>query len=567
MTRILSLISFVLLITVSYAQIDSLRPFNSEWPETYIETNLSGKMLKEVSRGFSVDKVEPEGDDCYRVRLCIGRNDYARFLSQGIPFSIVSGSKVTVRMAHSYEQLTDSWNRYPTWGTYVATMDTFQSQFPGICQIETILDHTSANHKILAAHISNNLQSRGNKPAFFYTSTMHGDEPVGYYLLLRLIEYLLNNYDSDPQVQNIINNVDLWICPIENPDGTYRNHNDSLGESPYSTRYNYSYIDLNRSYPEVQQQYTWNETFPDEVQAMLDFGRAHNFTMSANFHGGAEVFNYPWDTWGSYQNVPADNLWWQYVGRNFANTCHAQNNNYMQDLNNGVTLGGDWYSITGSRQDCYNYFLGCREVTIEVSENKVVSAHNLYKYWNYTRQAMLDYIEESLNGIRGIVTDSVTGLPIEAEVYVENHDRDHSQVFSMLPEGNYHRPIKGGTYSVTYSAENYYPKTITVSVADGQSVVQNVQLVPKFVGIDGYSEPAFVIYPNPTHGYLYVTSMVDPPKQFDFMMFDEQGRLIYETRVEAGTSTLNITSLPAGSYVIHILDNGSSVYQTKIIKS
>ena len=238
----------------------------------------------------------------------------------------------------------------------------------------------------------------------------------------------------------------------------------------------------------------------------------------------------------------------------------------MQDLNNGVTLGGDWYSITGSRQDCYNYFLGCREVTIEVSENKVVSAHNLYKYWNYTRQALLDYIEESLNGIRGIVTDSVTGLPIEAEVYVENHDRDHSQVFSMLPEGNYHRPIKGGTYSVTYSAENYYPKTITVSVADGQSVVQNVQLVPKFVGINGYSEPAFVIYPNPTHGYLYVTSMVDPPKQFDFMMFDEQGRLIYETRVEAGTSTLNITSLPAGSYVIHILDNGSSVYQTKIIK-
>lgn len=566
MNKILSLISFLIIFTVGYAQIDSLRPFNSEWPETYIETSLSGEMLKEVSREFSVDKVVAEGYDCYKVRLCIGRDDYARFLSQGIPFTIVTGSKVNVRMAHSYEQLTDSWNRYPTWGAYVATMDTFQSQFPNICKIETILNHTTANHKILAAHISNNLQERGNKPAFFYTSTMHGDEPVGYYLLLRLIEYLLNNYDSDPQVQNIINNVDLWICPIENPDGTYRNHNDSLGQSPYSTRSNYSRIDLNRSYPIVYVPFNGNGDYPSEVQAMLDFGMAHNFTMSANFHGGAEVYNYPWDTWESSNKIHADDLWWQYVGHNFANTCHAQSNNYMQDLDDGVVRGSDWYTTVGSRQDCYNYFLGCREVTIEVSADKVVSSNQLYKYWNYTRQALLDYIEESLNGIRGIVTDSVTGLPIEAEVYVENHDKDHSQVYSMLPEGNYHRPIKGGTYSVTYTAEDYYPKTITVSVADGQSVVQNVQLVSKFSGVDDQNSPAFVIYPNPTHGYLYVTSMVDPPKQLEFLMFDDQGRLIYQTIVEAGTSTLNITSLPAGAYVIHILDNGRSFYQTRIIK-
>lgn len=566
MNKILSLISFLIIFTVGYAQIDSLRPFNSEWPETYIETSLSGEMLKEVSREFSVDKVVAEGYDCYKVRLCIGRDDYAHFLSQGIPFTIVTGSKVNVRMAHSYEQLTDSWNRYPTWGAYVATMDTFQSQFPNICKIEPILNHTTANHKILAAHISNNLQERGNKPAFFYTSTMHGDEPVGYYLLLRLIEYLLNNYDSDPQVQNIINNVDLWICPIENPDGTYRNHNDSLGQSPYSTRSNYSRIDLNRSYPIVYVPFNGNGDYPSEVQAMLDFGMAHNFTMSANFHGGAEVYNYPWDTWESSNKIHADDLWWQYVGHNFANTCHAQNDNYMQDLDDGVVRGSDWYTTVGSRQDCYNYFLGCREVTIEVSADKVVSSNQLYKYWNYTRQALLDYIEESLNGIRGIVTDSVTGLPIEAEVYVENHDKDHSQVYSMLPEGNYHRPIKGGTYSVTYTAEDYYPKTITVSVADGQSVVQNVQLVSKFSGVDDQNLPAFVIYPNPTHGYLYVTSMVDPPKQFEFLMFDDQGRLIYQTIVEAGTSTLNITSLPAGAYVIHILDKGRSFYQTRIIK-
>lgn len=566
MKKILFLFSILSLSILLTAQTDSLRPFNSEWPETYIETNLSKKQLHEICRDFSVDKVTHESGNCYHVRICVGRKDYSRFLSLGIPFTIVSGSKSYVRMAHSYEELTDSWNRYPTYSTYLAIMDTFQSQFPDICSIETILNQTPGNHKILAAHISNNLQDRGNKPAFLYSSTMHGDEPVGYHVMLRLIEYLLNNYESDPQVQNIINNVDLWICPLENPDGTYRSSNDSLNESPYSTRSNYLDYDLNRSYPIAGETYNGNETFPAEVQAMMNFGRERNFTMSANFHGGAELYNYPWDTWTSDEKSHPDNSWWQHIGNDFVNTCHSQNYWYMQDMYGGVTEGGDWYSITGSRQDYFNYFLGCREVTMEISSDKVVNYYQLYRYWNYLRDALLNYIEESLNGFRGVVTDSITGLPVEATVFINNHDRDNSEVKSLMPDGNYHRPIKGGTYSVTFSAEDYQPKTVNISVTDGQCTVQDVQLVPKNMLVEAQEAPAFVIYPNPTHGFLYITSMVRPPKQFEFQMFESQGALVHQTIVEAGTSTLDITALPAGTYAIRILDGSNVIYQTKIVK-
>ena len=542
MTRTLLLFIILALSIPLTAQPTSLSPFNPEWPETYVETNLSPKQLKDICRDFSVDKVTPEGDDCLRVRICVGNEEYRRFLSLGIPFTIVSGTKSQVRMAHSYEALTGNWNRYPTYGAYLATMDTFQSRHPDICHMETILDHTAANHKILAAHISNNLQERGGKPAFFYTSTMHGDEVTGYYILLRLIDHLLNHYDTDPQVQNIINNVDLWICPIENPDGTYRTHNDSLNESPYSTRHNFSGVDLNRSYPIAGQSYSGGEALPDEVQAMLDFGREHHFTMSANLHGGAEIFNYPWDRWASNDRTHADDSWWSHIGNNFANTCHSQNNWYFQDMYGGVTEGGDWYCIDGSRQDCYTYFLNCREVTLEVSSNKVVGSNNLYKYWNYLRQALLDYIEESLYGFRGVVTDSITGLPIEAMVFVNNHDRDNSHVYSLLPDGDYHRPIKGGVYSVTFSAEGYQPKTVSISVTDGQCTTQDIRLVPEGWGIDHRELPAFVIHPNPTHGFLYITSMERPPKQVDFVLHDSHGRIVLQTRVEAGTSAMPFSS-------------------------
>jgi len=40
----------------------------------------------------------------------------------------------------------------------------------------------------------------------------------------------------------------------------------------------------------------------------------------------------------------------------------------------------------------------------------------------------------------------------------------------------YVRPIKGGTYSVTYSADGYTSQTKTITVADRQQIVQNIEL-------------------------------------------------------------------------------------------
>ncbi len=50
-----------------------------------------------------------------------------------------------------------------------------------------------------------------------YSATMHGDETTGYILMLRLIDYLLSNYGADPQVTNILDNMEVWIYPLANP--------------------------------------------------------------------------------------------------------------------------------------------------------------------------------------------------------------------------------------------------------------------------------------------------------------------------------------------------------------
>ena len=83
---------------------------------------------------------------------------------------------------------------------------------------------------------------------------------------------------------------------------------------------------------------------------------------------------------------------------------------YMNTLNNGITNGYQWYPVHGGRQDYVNYFLHGREVTIELSYNKIPDETSLDDYWNYNRKSLLQYIGQVFTGVTGEVTDSVTGL-------------------------------------------------------------------------------------------------------------------------------------------------------------
>ena len=518
-------------------------------PATYVETVVDATTLQTLSQEFSVDKVTRNADGSFNTRICLSYKDFDNFLSKQIPYSTYVPTRASVQMAYNYEAMTANWNRYPTYSTYTAMMDTFRTRYPNLCEIDTILATTLGGHKILCAHISNNLNNNEGKPSIFYTSTIHGDEVVGYYMMLRLIDLLLTNYNTNSYITELVNNVDIWICPLHNPDGTYYTSDDQINSSPVSIRLNLHGEDLNRSFPLAGQPLA-KPNYEPEVEAMMQFMAAHNFTLAANLHGGAEVFNYPWDSWPSWQHSHADADWWEYVGHNFADTCHNHSMYYMWDEDNGVTEGGDWYVITGSMQDYHNWYLGTRHVTIEVSDYKVVSTSQVGSYWNAAYHSLLNFIAEADNGIHGIVTDSTTGEPLQALVYITNHDLDHSYVETTLPYGDYHRPIKAGQYAVTYSAEGYLPKTIVTTVADGEKLVQNVQLT-KSVGLQEHDN-RISVYPNPAHDYITV-ELSDNTKIDYIQLYDMQGRLV-ETFPETSlqTTRLDVRNLPSGTYILHI---------------
>jgi hypothetical protein len=279
----------------------------------------------------------------------------------------------------------------------------------------------------------------------------------------------------------MVDSINIWINPLANPDGTYRLGNHTVNGA---TRSNANWVDLNRNYPDPQDgPHPDGKAWQPETIIFMDFANQQKLNVSSNIHGGAEVCNYPWDTWPV---LHADDAWWQYVCRQYADT--AQYNSpagYMTYLS-GVTNGYAWYTTNGNRQDHMNYFHHCREFTLEISNTKLPSASTLPAFWNYNYRSLLNYLEQSLNGLHGIVSDSLSGQGINAKVSIQGHDRDSSHVYAAMPHGDYYRYLPSGSYDLTFSAPGYVSKTIpSVSVTMGQAKSLDVQLRPERLRLSG----------------------------------------------------------------------------------
>ena len=431
--------------------------------EYYFTFNLNGNDdLNTIARTISVDRVDGKVVTAYA-----NNDEFARFQRLGYEITLQTPPSMLeeVAMWDGSNRAEYDWDSYPTYEAYEAMMFDFQTNHPDKCEIIT-LGTLPSGRKIMIAHLNNG--TADGKPKFLYTSTIHGDETTGWIMMLRLIDYLLENPD-EPEVQTVMNNIDLYIGPNTNPDGTYHSGNNNVNGA---TRENANGVDMNRNYADPH-----GSEHPDgrPYEWFMQFAQDIPFVMGANYHGGAEVMNYPWD---NTYTLHSDDAWYQLISHEYADECHKVNSNYMRDYNNGITNGAQWYMIGGGRQDYMNGFAQCRELTIECSNSKLPNGNQLPNFWNYNKASLFLFMNQCLYGIHGVVTDSITGEPLEATITISGHDDQYSVVESHLPVGDFHRPIKGGNWSVIISKDGYCPKVVEVNVADYETVNLEVQLVP-----------------------------------------------------------------------------------------
>ena len=290
--------------------------------EYYFRFNINNRSeLQTLSSVISIDNVN--GNTVYAYA---NDNEFLKFLMYKYDYEILPhpGSLINSKMSSTPDEIRD-WDTYPTYEGYIAMMYQFQSLYPSLCKIDSI-GPTVQGRKLLFAKISDNISTKEPEPQFMYTSSMHGDETTGYVLMLRLIDYLLTNYGTDPFVTYLVNNMEIWINPLANPDGTYYGGNHTVSNA---RRYNANNKDLNRNFPDPRVGPYPTGTWQPETIAMMNIATANHFVMSANFHGGVEVLNYPWDTWS---RLTADNNWWVYVCRQYADTVSCKQYSRVYDV-------------------------------------------------------------------------------------------------------------------------------------------------------------------------------------------------------------------------------------------
>jgi carboxypeptidase D len=333
--------------------------------------------------------------------------------------------------------------------------------------------------QLWAMKITANPEIEEDEPELLYIGAMHGDEVVGKELLIHLIHHLTDDYGSDSRVTDLVDGAEIWILPSMNPDGT------ELGQ-----RYNADGYDLNRSFPDqFVDPVNSPAGRPAEVGVVMTWTAGQTPTLSSNFHGGALVANYPFDSnpEGTSTFSPApdpDHPAFYSLARTYADNNPSMYASTGGSFDHGVTNGADWYSINGGMQDWRYVWHGGFEVLMEISSSDWPPASTLPAYWDENLESMLAYFERAYEGLRGIVTDANSGAPLAAEIRL---DANPFRTFTDPDVGDYHRIVLPGTYSVEVSAPGYTTRTFpAVLVSGGDATRLDVALAP----LPGNLQPA-----------------------------------------------------------------------------
>ena len=162
--------------------------------------------------------------------------------------------------------------------------------------------------------ISDNPNTNENEPEVLYTAVHHAREPASLQQLIFYMWYLLENYETDQEIRDIVDNTELYFIPCVNPDGYVYNETDEPqgGGMWRKNRFNTHGVDNNRNYSYIDNNgnevwntagtsnntgndtYAGTEPFSEsENSAIRYFVENNDFKLALNNHTYSNLLLYP----------------------------------------------------------------------------------------------------------------------------------------------------------------------------------------------------------------------------------------------------------------------------------
>ncbi|NOZ60445.1 MAG: DUF2817 domain-containing protein [Calditrichaeota bacterium] len=333
--------------------------------------------------------------------------------------------------------------------------------YPAITRLDS-LGASVQNRGLWALKISDNPDADEDEPCLLIEGCIHGNENHALEVCLYFIQYMVENYGVNPEVTHWVENREIWVVPLVNPDG-----------HEAQRRYNANNVDLNRNFG-----YWWGFTasrygsapFSEpETQAIRDLALRIKPYGSLAFHTSGRVILYPW----AYRSTPVapDDALFQETARELVDSINVVDPSIQYDFRRS----GTWYWHGGEHNDWMYSQYGMLSFTIELmtSQSAPPSEHENEVVLPAFR-VMLRRPERA--GITGKIVAAATGLPLSATFKIDEifdaeqlvprvSDSLTGRFIRFLPQGNF-------TFETHVPGYTKFVKPITIAANDTIRVLE-----------------------------------------------------------------------------------------------
>ncbi len=209
-----------------------------------------------------------------------------------------------------------SMGGYFTYSEMINILDSMSARFPNLITAKQAIDtfHSIEGRPIYWLKISDNPNVSENEPQILYTALHHAREPASLSQMIFYMYYLLENYNTNPEIKALVDNTEMYFIPCVNPDGylynqstdpngggmwrkNRRNNNDGTFGVDLNRNYGFDwgYDNIGSSQNSSDETYRGTAEFSEpEIQAVKWFDEHHQFKMSVNYHTFGNDLIYPW---------------------------------------------------------------------------------------------------------------------------------------------------------------------------------------------------------------------------------------------------------------------------------
>jgi len=384
---------------------------------------------------------------------------------------------------------------YPDLSEIISEMNDTAANYPSICQVVDLTTTYNASptyedRHIYAVKISDNVSQDENEPTFLMVSCHHCREIVTPVIALYAIEQLTTEYGSDPQITALVDEYEIWISPVWNPDGyeyVFNVNNMWRKNRRYFPEYGTYGVDLNRNYP-----FGWyggcsGSTDPSsitykgpspaseaETQTMIAFSNDRHFAKVLDYHSyGSEVL------WGYHPS------------------CHSYPfNSFLQSEAIQLSTAAGYYgSVRTASAEGENYQW---QLWANGSYANLMETHTTFQPTYSSAQAeaakvwpgTVWMLERSIS-LSGNVRDSITEEPLVATIDFIGVNFPNGEEFKSEDSfGRYHAFLPPDSYTVEFSAPGYHSQSHNITVTSTSAELLDIDLVrindpPETPTIDG----------------------------------------------------------------------------------